>query len=175
LTTATSLKPATTPTASNSARNQPDTLVKIGRCWVVNFRRCLTVGMIWLSLAGTDASYATDIALPMVLIGLGNGGALGPLTIAGVSGVAPRDHGAASGLVNAAHQLGGSLGLGILVVAFAAAKVPGIAGAALLNQQIDAAIEGGGIMLSLALLITLIFVIPSERARLQPICCDRCD
>jgi hypothetical protein len=35
-------------------------------------------------------------------------------------GVEPRDAGAASRLVNVSHQLGGSLGLGILVAAFAA-------------------------------------------------------
>ena len=36
-------------------------------------------------------------------------------------GVTNENVGAASGLVNVAHQLGGSLGLGILVVVFAAA------------------------------------------------------
>jgi hypothetical protein len=50
----------------------------------------------------------------MILIGAGQGATLSPLTAAGIAGVA-------SGLVNVAHQLGGSLGLGILVTVFAAA------------------------------------------------------
>lgn len=127
----------------------------------------LVLGMWWLGQAGTDARFATDIALPMILIGLGNGGVLGPLTVAGVAGVASHDHGAASGLVNAAHQLGGSLGLGILIVVFASVQMPGLTGTMLLNQQIDAAIEGGSAMLVLAFVIALIFVVPSERARIR--------
>lgn len=47
--------------------------------------------------------------------------ALSPLTTAGIAGVADHDAGTASGLVNVAHQLGGSLGLGLLVTVFAAA------------------------------------------------------
>jgi fructose-specific phosphotransferase system IIC component len=55
----------------------------------------------------------------MVLPGIGIGAALAPLTAAGMAGVAAS---AASDLVNVAHQLGGSLGLGILVTVFAAAS-----------------------------------------------------
>ncbi|MEC5385307.1 MFS transporter [Uliginosibacterium sp. H3] len=77
------------------------------------------LGMIWLAFVTVDASYLTGIALPMILLGVGQGCTLSPLTISGVAGVAAEDAGAASGLVNAAHQLGGSLGLAILVVVFA--------------------------------------------------------
>ena len=45
-----------------------------------------------------------------------------PLTAAGIAGVAPGDAGAASGLVNVASQIGGSLGLAILITVFAAAS-----------------------------------------------------
>ncbi|HWX09041.1 MAG TPA: hypothetical protein VNY33_03595, partial [Gaiellaceae bacterium] len=44
-----------------------------------------------------------------------------PLTASGLAGVPAGDAGAASGLVNVAHQLGGSVGLGVLVSVFAAA------------------------------------------------------
>jgi len=44
---------------------------------------------------------------------INNAGSLAPLTVAGVAGVASDDAGAASGLINAAHQLGGSLGLAV--------------------------------------------------------------
>ena len=42
----------------------------------------------------------------MVLIGAGQGLAFAPLTAAGIAGVDAADAGAASGLVNTAHQLG---------------------------------------------------------------------
>lgn len=106
-------------------------------------------------------SFFVDIVLPMILIGLGNSAGLGPLTVAGVSGVEDRDQGAVSGLVNVAHQIGGTLGLGILVVVFAASNAPLLNGAELLSHRISAVMTGGGIMLLSALLITLYLVMPS--------------
>lgn len=79
------------------------------------------LGLFWLSFAGPGQGYLTSVALPMLVLGFGNGSALGPLTIAGVQGVAPKDAGAASGLVNVAHQLGGSLGVASLAAVAAAA------------------------------------------------------
>ncbi|HXQ76040.1 MAG TPA: MFS transporter, partial [Acidimicrobiales bacterium] len=79
------------------------------------------VGMAGLSRISADSSYFPRIALPMLLLGLGIGTALTPLTTAGVAGVEPQDAGAASGVTNVAQQLGSSLGLGILVTVFAAA------------------------------------------------------
>jgi len=47
---------------------------------------------------------------PMVLIGAGQGLAFAPLTTFGIAAVRGEDAGAASGLVNTAHQLGMALG-----------------------------------------------------------------
>ncbi len=80
------------------------------------------VGMAWLSRLSVDTPLFPQIVLPMALLGVGIGSALVPLTTAGIAGVRPDDAGAASGLVNVAQQLGGSLGLGILVTVFAAAS-----------------------------------------------------
>ena len=77
--------------------------------------------MAWLSRISAGTHYFPSIALPLALLGIGIGIAFTPLTSAGIAGVAPGDAGAASGLVNVAHQLGGSLGLGILVTVFASA------------------------------------------------------
>ena len=52
----------------------------------------------------------------------GNGSAFVPLTSAGLHAVEPRHAGAASGLVNVAQQLGGSLGLAVLVTVFGRAS-----------------------------------------------------
>jgi len=97
----------------------------------------------------------TEIALPMALIGAGQGGALGPLTAAGIAGVAGEDAGAAGGVTNVFHQIGGSLGLAVLVAVFAAASSTTLHGPALLAHRISAALTVGAIMLALALLVSL--------------------
>jgi EmrB/QacA subfamily drug resistance transporter len=125
----------------------------------------MTTGMLWLGQAGPDANFWTQVALPMVVIGFGNGAGLGPLTVAGVSGVEERDHGAASGLVNVAHQLGGSLGLGVLIVVYAGANLPGASAVPLLSHRIAAATTGAGLMNFAGFLISLLFLLPADRAR----------
>jgi len=118
----------------------------------------LTVaGMAWLSRVSADSAYLTGVALPMILIGVGQGLVLGPLTVAGVAGVAPQDAGAASGLVNVMHQLGGSLGLAILVVVFAASHVGPSAGA--LAHGVSAALEAATVMLALALATIVLLLV----------------
>ncbi len=73
-----------------------------------------TTGLLGLTRLAADSSYV-DVLVPLLLFGLGNGLAFVPLTAAGLTGVAPPEAGAASGLVNVAQQVGGSLGLAILV------------------------------------------------------------
>jgi EmrB/QacA subfamily drug resistance transporter len=110
-------------------------------------------GMAWLSRIGTGTSYWTGIAVPMIVLGVGAASAFAPLTTAGVAGVGAEDAGAASGLVNVAHQLGGSLGLGILVTVFASAlPAQGLA------HAISTALTVGTGMLALALAVVLLVV-----------------
>ena len=53
--------------------------------------------------------------LPSLLIGVGLGLAFVPTTIAAVSGVEAGEAGLASGLINTTQQIGGALGLAVLV------------------------------------------------------------
>jgi len=80
-----------------------------------------TAGMLWQTGLSESSSYA-DVLGPMTLFGLGAGLASVVLTSVSIAGVAPRDAGAASGLVNVMQQVGGSLGLAILVTVFGAAS-----------------------------------------------------
>jgi EmrB/QacA subfamily drug resistance transporter len=122
------------------------------------------IGMIWLSRLSADTGYLTGIALPMILIGAGQGAILSPLTAAGISGVAPEDAGAASGLVNVTHQLGGSLGLGILVTVFAAAGSHAVGAQQLLAHRIGVSLAVGSVMLALALVLVITLIVRPERA-----------
>jgi len=113
------------------------------------------LGMLWLSRVGVSASYVTGVAMPMVLIGIGQGLALSPLTVAGVAGVAEEDAGAASGVVNVAHQLGLSLGLSISVVAFASASSAAVGARLALAHGVSAALTAGAAMLAAAFVIAV--------------------
>jgi predicted MFS family arabinose efflux permease len=119
-------------------------------------------GMVWLSRVGLDDTYLLAVALPMVLVGAGQGLVFAPLTSAGISGVAPAEAGAASGLVNTAHQLGMALGLGILVTASAHAGTS-INGPAAVAEHVRVALTAASALLALALIVVLAVIIPSGR------------
>lgn len=121
------------------------------------------VGLLWLGQADADVSYWTSVAPPMVLIGLGQGLLLGPLTAAGVAGVAREDAGAASGLVNVAHQLGGALGLGLLVLVFNSATPTDTLDRAILAQRISAVMDVAALLLVLALLVSWLLIVLPRR------------
>jgi len=117
------------------------------------------IGMAWLSQVSADSTYLAGVVLPMILIGIGQGAVLAPLTAAGVAGVASEDAGAASGVVNVAHQLGGSLGLGILVVIFDAAAAGSLGARELLAHRIATALLAGSAMLALALVMVVVLIV----------------
>ncbi|MFE7097680.1 MFS transporter [Streptomyces erythrochromogenes] len=78
-------------------------------------------GLAWLTFLRTDSSYLSGVLGPMLLFGFGMGLNFVTLTLTAVSGVDPKEAGAASGLLNASQQVGGSLGLSILVTVFGTA------------------------------------------------------
>ena len=61
------------------------------------------------------AATLADVLGPSLLAGWGLGLAFVPVTIASQGGIAERDAGLASGLINTAQQVGGALGLAVLV------------------------------------------------------------
>ncbi len=79
-------------------------------------------GLAWLSRTDVHSSYAGSILGPILVFGTGMGMQFVSLTLMAVSGVAPREAGAASGVLNATQQVGGSLGLSILVTVFGTAS-----------------------------------------------------
>jgi hypothetical protein len=80
------------------------------------------VGLAWLTQVSVTSGYLDGILGPMPVFGLGMGLLFVPLTIIAVSGVPPHETGAASSLLNVMQQIGGSLGLSILVTVFGTAS-----------------------------------------------------
>lgn len=68
-----------------------------------------------VSVITIGRGYWLGVGIPMLIIGTGQGLALAPTTNMGIYDVKPTLNGTASGLVNVAHQLGGVLGLAIMV------------------------------------------------------------
>ena len=66
----------------------------------------LLTGMFLSFISQPEWGYFYAMAFQMMIIGLGQGWLLAPLTAAGVAGVPPELSGAASGLTNMMHQLG---------------------------------------------------------------------
>jgi EmrB/QacA subfamily drug resistance transporter len=112
-------------------------------------------GMAWLAQVDATSTYLSAVALPMVLIGAGQGFAFAPLTSFGIVGVRGEDAGAASGLVNTAHQLGTATGLAVLVAASA--------GVTNLADRVGVALTWGSGLLALSLLVALAVIVPAQR------------
>ena len=120
----------------------------------------LMTGMIWVSSQmSVSTSYLTGVALPMLLIGTGLGLALSPLTASSIIGVKHQDAGAASGLVNVAHQLGGSFGFAVLVAVFAAANSTTLTGGTLFTHRIASTFAVGSELLVATFGLVMVFIV----------------
>ncbi|MBV9870820.1 MAG: MFS transporter [Frankiaceae bacterium] len=96
-----------------------------------------SLGTLAATRLTTDSGYG-PVLLTLCLCGVGNGLGFVPLTSAALSRVRPEESGAASGLVNVMQQVGGSLGLAILITIFGTttrhASAGGRGGQALAND-----------------------------------------
>ncbi|WP_342745266.1 MFS transporter [Streptomyces colonosanans] len=74
-----------------------------------------TAGIAWLVTIPTHSAYLTHILAPNLVGGFGVSIMLLAVTISGTTGVDPKNAGAASGLLNTSRQIGGAVGLAVLV------------------------------------------------------------
>jgi MFS family permease len=125
------------------------------------------VGILMFARLSLHAGYV-EVVLSLVLVGVGNGVVVVPLTSAALAGVGPSEAGAASGVLNAMQQVGGLLGVAVLVSVF------GVSGEHLARtafvDHVDRAFFGGAMFLVAALAV-LVVVVRRDRpaARLKPV------
>lgn len=81
----------------------------------------IALSTLWFTQISISSHYAPAIVVPMILLGAGVGSSFLPLSITVLSGVPGREAGAASGMLQTVQQVGGALGLSILVTAFGTA------------------------------------------------------
>jgi hypothetical protein len=127
----------------------------------------IVAGMLWLTRIGEGSSYLGAVVGPMVLFGLGAGQIFIPLVSRALSGVMPQDAGAASGLLNVIQQVGGALGLAILVTVYGTSS----RSAAAAGDTVHALSEGIGSAFVASLVfavLTLVVVVVSLRPWARP-------
>ncbi|RKT07460.1 EmrB/QacA subfamily drug resistance transporter [Streptomyces sp. 3211.6] len=83
---------------------------------------CCAAGLAWLTRIDVHSTYPGSILGPIIVFATGMGMQFLSLTLMALSNVPDRESGAASGLLNSMQQVGGSLGLSILVTVFGTAS-----------------------------------------------------
>jgi EmrB/QacA subfamily drug resistance transporter len=78
----------------------------------------LAGGMIWYSQIPVHGSYASDLLPGYLMVGVGIAFAFVPVSIAALAGVAEREAGLASGLINTSQQIGGAIGVAVASTIF---------------------------------------------------------
>ncbi|MFI6151145.1 MFS transporter [Kitasatospora sp. NPDC051170] len=79
-------------------------------------------GVLWSTRIDSHTSYAGGVLGPTLMFGFGMGSIFVPVMLTAVSHVAPHEAGAATGMLNTTQQVGGSLGLSILVTVYGTAS-----------------------------------------------------
>ncbi|WP_411081899.1 MFS transporter [Streptomyces sp. cmx-18-6] len=136
---------------------------------VLGIRRLMTaggtlaaLGMAWFAATATaDGGFLVSILGPSLLCSLGIGLCFVPLGTAATTDVTPGETGMASGLLNSSRQVGGSLGLAVLVTV-AARVTGGSTGRADLSAGYAAAFWVSAGLLAAAAL-TAYVLLPGER------------
>jgi MFS family permease len=121
------------------------------------------IGMSFMSQISTDLKFFPGILIPMIVLGMGAGTVFIPFTTFGLSGVDPRDAGAASGLVDVAHQTGGSLGLAVLTAVFGSIVRTGTPTNSEFTAAVSTAIIGSIVFISASFIVVLLLLRPSSK------------
>jgi EmrB/QacA subfamily drug resistance transporter len=75
----------------------------------------LGLGLVYLTQVSVGGSYFADLFPAFLAIGVGIGFSFVPVSIAALGGITDSEAGLASGLINTSQQIGGALGLAVLV------------------------------------------------------------
>ena len=78
----------------------------------------LTAAMVWYSQIPVHGSYVSDLLPGYLMVGVGIAFAFVPVSIAALAGVAEREAGLASGLINTSQQIGGAIGTAVASTVF---------------------------------------------------------
>jgi predicted MFS family arabinose efflux permease len=101
-----------------------------------------TAGMLVLTRTPVNGHYVSDLLPGLLPVGLGLGLTFVPITLAGTSEASGENAGLASGLLNTAQQVGGSIGLAILAT-LAASRTASVLHSSVAHASVAAAQVSG--------------------------------
>jgi hypothetical protein len=122
------------------------------------------IGMGWLSTVGANTPFLPWVLLPLLVLGIGQGVSIILLTQLGMADVPDAQAGAGSGLVNTAHQLGGSVGLAILASVFVAVS-GGRTGVAAQVAGFETVFRVADGFYALAILVSVAMLVATRKSR----------
>ncbi|MEU8132627.1 MFS transporter [Streptodolium elevatio] len=141
------------------ARLSPWLVRRVGTAWPAAVGAALGAsGLTLLSRIGESDAYPTAVLPALLLIGIGAGAAMSPLTTYGMTGVAAHESGAASGLLQTTQWLAGTVGLALWVTVFGHATrdaAPGATAERVLTHGVAAAFTAAAVCAALAAVAAL--------------------
>ncbi|MFE6870883.1 MFS transporter [Kitasatospora sp. NPDC057692] len=152
----------------STARFVPKLLPKFGpKPLMLTGNLMITAGIVWSFQIDEGSTYLAGLFGPLLLFGIGAGLSFVPLNVTILAGVPPQDSGAAAGLLQSMQQIGGALGIAILITVFGdatrqAAKDAGAEVVAkadhILSEGISSALAIGTVFSAAAALVTLLVI-----------------
>ncbi len=154
-----------------TARLVPRLVERVGPARLMPVGAVLVLGgMLWLTRITEHSTYLGAAVGPLVMFGFGAGLIFVPNASRALAGVLPEEAGAASGLLNVLQQIGGALGLAILVTVFGHASRSARSAGTVVEQTRHALAAGIGtafVASAVFAALTLAVVLVSFRPRLS--------
>src|SRR4051794_18080374 len=131
----------------------------------VGFKPTLLIGMAfivggltWFSQVSVGGGYVSDVLFPSLLAAVGLGFSFVSVTIGAVTGTDDTDAGLASGLINTSQQVGGALGLAILVAIANSTTGDAVGSLVKLTDGFQTAFLTGAVLAAVGFVLTLVMI-----------------
>ncbi|WP_433380908.1 MFS transporter [Streptosporangium sp. CA-115845] len=118
----------------------------------------LAVGLVGLSMARPDGTFAVDVLPASLIAAVGMSLAYIPAMMSAMSGVRPEESGLASGIVNTTYQVGSALGLAVMTAIATSRGAAELRNLPALTDGFQAAFIGAGAVAAAGALLTLLLM-----------------
>jgi EmrB/QacA subfamily drug resistance transporter len=153
-----------------ASRMAPRNMARFGARAMMTVGALLVVAaLLWLSQATVDGSYWTQILVPFFVIGLGAGSSFTPMNLTIMSTLTPEQTGSGAGTLQTYQQVGGAVGLAVLVTVFSTVNDNALADGMSTLAAMTEGIQRGFIVAASIALIAAITVFAGIRQQCEPV------